>query len=89
MARNRERPLTFQQKLCAAIDTALEKQPAGLADFLSMMEQYGYEVKQQKGVISFRAPGQERFTRLRSSTLGNKRLAILIQNNDRIRVEVA
>lgn len=56
--------------MCAAIDTALEKQPAGLADFLSMMEQYGYEVKQQKGVISFRAPGQERFTRLRSSTLG-------------------
>jgi signal recognition particle receptor subunit beta len=54
-----------------------------------MMEQYGYEVKQQKGVISFRAPGQERFTRLRSSTLGNKRLAILIQNNDRFRVEVA
>lgn len=59
MARNRERPLTFQQKLCAAIDTALEKQPAGLADFLSMMEQSGYEVKQQRGVISFRAPGQD------------------------------
>lgn len=34
------------------------------------MEQSGYEVKQQRGVISFRAPGQERFTRLRSSTLG-------------------
>ena len=69
-AKGRERPLTFQQKLCAAIDTALEKQPASLADFLSLMEQSGYEVKQQRGVISFRAPGQERFTRLRSSTLG-------------------
>lgn len=34
------------------------------------MEQAGYEVKQQRGVFSFRAPGQERFTRLRASTLG-------------------
>ena len=70
-AKGRERPLTFQQKLCAAIDAALEKQPSGLAAFLSLMEQSGYEVKQQRGAISFRAPGQERFTRLRSSALGN------------------
>ena len=69
-AKSRERPLTFQQKLCAAIDAALEKQPSSLAAFLSLMEQFGYEVKQQRGAISFRAPGQERFTRLRSSTLG-------------------
>lgn len=69
-AKGRERPLTFQQKLCAAIDAALEKQPSGLAAFLSLMEQSGYEVKQQRGAISFRAPGQERFTRLRSATLG-------------------
>ena len=69
-AKGRERPLTFQQKLCAAIDVALEKQPSDLAAFLSLMEQSGYEVKQQRGAISFRAPGQERFTRLRSSTLG-------------------
>ena len=69
-AKGRERPLTFQQKLCAAIDAALEKQPSSLAAFLSLMEQFGYEVKQQRGAISFRAPGQERFTRLRSSTLG-------------------
>jgi len=69
-AKGRERPLTFQQKLCAAIDAALEKQPSDLAAFLSLMEQSGYEVKQQRGAISFRAPGQERFTRLRSSTLG-------------------
>lgn len=34
------------------------------------MEQSGYEVKQRRGVISFRAPCQERFTRLRASTLG-------------------
>lgn len=69
-AKDRERPLTFQQKLCMAIDTALEKQPASMSEFLSLMEQSGYEVKQRRGVISFRAPGQERFTRLRSSTLG-------------------
>ena len=69
-AKGRERPLTFQQKLCAAIDAALEKQPSGLAAFLSLMEQSGYEVKQQRGAISFRVPSQERFTRLRSSTLG-------------------
>ena len=69
-AKGRERPPTFQQKLCAAIDAALEKQPADLAAFLSLMEQSGYEVKQRRGVISFRAPGQERFTRLRASTLG-------------------
>lgn len=69
-AKDRERPPTFQQKLCAAIDAALEKQPTDLATFLSLMEQSGYEVKQRRGVISFRAPGQERFTRLRASTLG-------------------
>lgn len=69
-AKGRERPPTFQQKLCAAIDAALEKQPSDLAAFLSLMEQSGYEVKRRRGVISFRAPGQERFTRLRASTLG-------------------
>ena len=34
------------------------------------MEQAGYEVKQRRGVISFRAPGQKQITRLRSDTLG-------------------
>lgn len=34
------------------------------------METAGYEVKEQRGAISFRAPGQERFTRLRAETLG-------------------
>ena len=38
---------------------------------LSLMEQAGYEVKQRRGAVSFRAPGQERFTRLRSDTLGD------------------
>ena len=65
-----KKPLTYQDKLRAAIDTALAKKPADFPAFLSLMEQAGYEVKQQRGVISFRAPGQERFTRLRSDTLG-------------------
>ena len=65
-----KKPLTYQDRLRAAIDTALAKKPADFPAFLSLMEQAGYEVKQQRGVISFRAPGQERFTRLRSDTLG-------------------
>ena len=65
-----KKPLTYQDKLRAAIDTVLAKRPADFPAFLSLMEQAGYEVKQRRGAISFRAPGQERFTRLRSDTLG-------------------
>ena len=65
-----KKPLTYQDRLRAAIDTALTKKPADFPAFLSLMEQAGYEVKQQRGGISFRATGQERFTRLRSATLG-------------------
>ena len=66
----RKRPLTYQDRLRAAIDTSLAKRPADFPEFLSLMEQAGYEVKQRRGAVSFRAPGQERFTRLRSDTLG-------------------
>ena len=65
-----KKPLTYQDRLRAAIDAALAKKPADFPAFLSLMEQAGYEVKQRRGAISFRAPGQERFTRLRSDTLG-------------------
>lgn len=65
-----KKPLTYQDRLRAAIDTALAKKPADFPAFLSLMEQAGYEVKQRRGAISFRTPGQERFTRLRSDTLG-------------------
>ena len=65
-----KKPLTYQDRLRAAIDTALAKRPADFPAFLALMEQAGYEVKQRRGVISFRTPGQERFTRLRSDTLG-------------------
>ena len=67
----RKRPLTYQDRLRAVIDTALAKRPADFPEFLSLMEQAGYEVKQRRGAVSFRAPGQERFTRLRSDTLGD------------------
>ena len=66
----RKRPLTYQDRLRAAIDTSLAKRPADFPEFLFLMEQAGYEVKQRRGAVSFRAPGQERFTRLRSDTLG-------------------
>lgn len=65
------KPPTFQERLRAQIDTALLQKPADFAAFLSLMEAAGYEVKMGRGdVISFRAPGQERFTRCRASTLG-------------------
>lgn len=65
------KPLTFQEKLCLQIDNAIAQQPADFPAFLSLMEAAGYEVKEGRGgSISFRTEGQERFTRLRSSTLG-------------------
>ncbi len=65
------KPLTFQEKLCLQIDKAIAQQPADFAAFLSLMAAAGYEVKEGRGgSISFRAEGQERFTRLRASTLG-------------------
>lgn len=44
----RKRPLTYQDRLRAAIDTALAKRPADFPEFLSLMEQAGYEVKQRR-----------------------------------------
>ncbi len=69
-AAGREKQPTYQDLLRAAIDTALAKSPSDFPAFLSLMELAGYEIKQRRGTISFRAPGQERFTRLRASTLG-------------------
>ena len=54
-----------------AVLAALEKKPTDFADFLRLMEESGFAVKQGRGgVISFLAPGQEKPTRLRASTLG-------------------
>lgn len=53
--------VSFKEQLRQAIDKALPDS-AGFEDFLERMRAGGYEVKQGK-YLSFRAPGQERFTR--------------------------
>ena len=67
-----DRALSYQERLRLVIAAALEKGPADFDDFLRLMEKSGYEVRHGRGeVISFVAPGQERATRLRTSTLGD------------------
>ncbi len=54
-----------------AIIAALEKSPPTFAAFLRLMEESGFAVKRGRGgVVSFLAPGQDKYTRLRASTLG-------------------
>ena len=66
-----DKPPTFQEKLKAQIDICLAENPENFDAFLKAMAAAGYEIKHGRGgVISFRAEGQERYTRLRSSTLG-------------------
>lgn len=57
---------SWKGKLKTAIDAAIP-QAKDFDDFLRLMELQGYEIKRGK-FISFRAPGQERFTRCK--TLG-------------------
>ncbi len=52
---------SWKAKLKAAIDTAIP-QAKDFDDFLRLMQAQGYEIKPGK-FFSFRAPGQERFTR--------------------------
>lgn len=67
-----ERPPSYKQRLRMAILTALKKPPSDFNAFLALMEASGYAVIHGRGgVISFRAEGQERATRLRASTLGS------------------
>ena len=62
---------TFQERLKAQIDICLADKPPSMEAFLQAMAAAGYEVKHGRGgAISFRIQGQDRFTRLRSSTLG-------------------
>ena len=66
-----ERKPSYQARLRVAIVGALEKKPADFAAFLRLMEEAGYKVTHGRGgVVSFLVPGQDRATRLRSSTLG-------------------
>jgi hypothetical protein len=57
---------SYKSKLRIAIDTTIS-QSTDFEDFLRRMELQGYEIKRGK-FVSFRAPGQERFTR--AKTLG-------------------
>jgi len=66
-----EKPQTFQEKLKSQIDICLTENPPSMKAFLQAMVAAGYEVKHGRGgAISFRTQGQERFTRIRASTLG-------------------
>ena len=67
-----DKPPTFQEHLKAAIDAALSTPPEDFDAFFALMAAVGFEHKWGRGgVLSFRTEGQERFTRLRSSTLGD------------------
>ena len=57
---------SWKAKLKAAIDAVIP-QAKDFDDFLRLLQEQGYEVKRGK-YVSFRAPGQERFTRCK--TLG-------------------
>ena len=66
-----EKPPTAQQRVRLAIVEALGKKPADFPAFLRPMEESGFAVKHGRGgVISFLAPGQDKYTRLRASVLG-------------------
>lgn len=67
-----DRPPSAQQRVRLAIVAALKQKPADFAEFLRLMEESGFTVKHGRGgVISFLAPGQDKPTRLRASTLGD------------------
>jgi hypothetical protein len=67
-----DKPQSYKERLKAAIDAVLAEQPEDFNAFLSVMAALGFQHKFGRGgVLSFRADGQERFTRLRSSTLGD------------------
>ena len=66
-----ERQPSYKENLRLAIHDALAKGPADFNAFLQLMEEAGFTVKRRRGgAISFLVPGQQRATRLRSSTLG-------------------
>ena len=66
-----EKPHSAQQRVRLGIVAALEQKPADFPAFLRLMEESGFQVKHGRGgAISFLAPGQDKYTRLRASTLG-------------------
>lgn len=66
-----DKPPSAKQRMRLAIIAALEKKPADFAAFLRLMEESGFAVKRGRGgVVSFLAPGNDKYTRLWASTLG-------------------
>lgn len=66
-----KKPPTARERLKAQIDICLAEKPPDMDAFLQAMAAAGFEVKHRRGGgISFLVPGQERFTQLRASTLG-------------------
>ena len=66
-----EKPPSAQQRVRLGFVAALEQKPADFPAFLLLMEESGFQVKHGRGgAISFLAPGQDKYTRLRASTLG-------------------
>ena len=64
-----EKPPSAQQRVRLAIVEALGQRPADFPAFLRLMEESGFQVKHGRGgAISFLAPGQDKYTRLRAST---------------------
>lgn len=58
------RPVSFQDKLRAAIDAAVALQPNSFEDLLSLIEAAGYTINTKRKHITFLAPGQKQPTRM-------------------------
>jgi hypothetical protein len=58
------KPVSFQDKLRAAIDAALEKQPKDFDEFISLMRESGYTINTRRKHITFLAPDQKKPTRM-------------------------
>lgn len=56
---------TFRSFICADIDAALLQKPKDLAEFLKLLMEQGYEIKQGKN-LAIRGKGQKRFIRFKS-----------------------
>jgi len=58
------RPSSYQARLRAAIDAALDQRPASFDDFLSLMREAGYTVNTKRKHITFLLPEQKQATRM-------------------------
>jgi hypothetical protein len=58
------KPLSWQNKLRIAIDTALKQNPSSFEEFISIVREAGYTVNTNRKHITFLAPGQKQPTRM-------------------------